>query len=123
MWAYKSVFLYFLNWTPNERCSGKTHIDMLSFLYADPLHFVADPEQRFHVVDSLPTPDTVIHLLFPTIDIGEVSVVCWTSPRKDVCGSRCLLGGGVCNPPPSPVWIWGGENLLYLSPPVKGTVQ
>jgi hypothetical protein len=24
-----------------------------------------------------------------------------------------LSAGGGCNPPPSPVWIWGGENLLY----------
>jgi hypothetical protein len=31
-------------------------------------------------------------------------------------------GGGDASPPP--VWIWGGENLLYfLSPPVKGTVE
>jgi hypothetical protein len=28
------------------------------------------------------------------------SVVRWTSPRKDVCGSRCLLGGDATPPPP-----------------------
>ncbi len=28
-----------------------------------------------------------------------IPVVRWTSPRKDVCGSRCLLGGGGRNPP------------------------
>ncbi len=44
--------------------------------------------------------------------LSSRSVVRWTSPRKDVCGSRCLLGGGDATPP-SPIWIWGGENLLY----------
>ncbi len=34
----------------------------------------------------------------------------------------CWGGGGGVATPPSPVWTWGGENLLYLSPP-KGTVQ
>jgi hypothetical protein len=51
-----------------------------------------------------------------------VTVVRWTSFQKDVRLPLSAGGGGDATPP-SPVWIWGGENLLYLSPPVKGTVQ
>ena len=52
----------------------------------------------------------------------KMSVVRWTSSQKDVRLPLSAGGGGDATPP-SPVWIWGGENLLYLSPPVKGTVQ
>jgi hypothetical protein len=39
-------------------------------------------------------------LPFSQLSSSEDSVVRWTSPRKDVCGSRCLLGGEDATPPP-----------------------
>ncbi len=40
------------------------------------------------------------HNILKKENISKVweTVVRWTSPQKDICGSRCLLGGG-CNPP------------------------
>ncbi len=56
-----------------------------------------------------------------TFDITQLSV---GPPLRRTYAAPAVWGGGGCNPPPpSPVWIWGGESLLYLSPPVKGTVQ
>jgi hypothetical protein len=44
-------------------------------------------------------------------------------PLGRTYAAPAVCWGRGMQPPPSPVWIWGGEDLLYLSPPVKGTVQ
>jgi hypothetical protein len=53
------------------------------------------------------------HVLLQRVLIIIDSVVRWTSPRKDVCGSRCLLGGGGTQPPP-PLFGFGEVRICWI---------
>jgi hypothetical protein len=58
------------------------------------------------------------NLNFMTIEVHSRVLAVRPARRTD---ASAPLSAGAASPPP--LLAWGGENLLHLSSPVKGTVQ
>jgi hypothetical protein len=84
------------------------------------LNFIPEPKLRTEA--PAPAPLYLLQSSYRYILKEIFRISCPLDLLSEGRAAPAVCWGGM-QPPPSPVWTWGGENLLYLSPPVKGTVQ